>query len=86
MTIPFFKHPIASLGYMKDMIVPSITLLYLSEKYKKTGDAQLVPSIDSVGSDIKQIILDRYNLIAPERRAGLVKDLESELQQIKSSK
>lgn len=83
MSIPFLRHPIASLGYMKDMIVPTITLFYLSEKYKQTQDAQLVPSIDSVGGDMKQIILCRYNSIAPERRKGLINDLEKALDSIK---
>lgn len=83
MVIPFFRHPIASIGYMKDMIVPSITLFYLSEKYRKTEDVQLIPSIDSVGKDMKQIILNRYNSIAPERRTGLVVDLEKTLVSIK---
>lgn len=86
MSIPFLRHPIASLGYMKDMIVPSITLYYLSVKYKETKDEQLIPPMDSVGADMKQIIHCRYNSIAPERKAGLINDLENALTSIKKSR
>lgn len=78
------KHPIASLNYMGRMLVPSIAVYYLREKYRQTRDERFASAIDACGGEMKEIIRDCYSVVAPERQEKLVNDLEALVKQAKT--
>jgi hypothetical protein len=80
---PIAKHPIESVKYLARIVGPTVEFYSLMSQYNLSGNKDLVEPIEKVGDEMKGIIRKHYAIIAPERIASIVGELEKELALLK---